>query len=282
MNNLYNGLLKRGLFAPYIDGKPNGTYLAWHPLEVVSGKHGYNKKQYTNYEINAALQYDVPFIKGLSLKLSYNRYERHTFIKQFNRPYDLYVFETTGTNNHIQTDILKEVKTRNDGDFLYEKYNKDHSYQLNAMVTYNRTFGDHDISALFVYEQAESTNDWFTGQRNYFISSAVDQLFAGSSDAKDSSVDGSGSESGRLSYIGRIGYTYANKYMLDFLRRKIKIAPDRFYYALADYGNTVSNTIPIALHDAKQDETIKQDMMIMVAGFGVGYSWGATILHIVE
>lgn len=215
LSNLYNGLLRRSLFAPYIDGKPNGTFLAWHPLEVINGKHGYNRKQYSNYEINAALKYDVPFIKGLSLKLSYNRYERHTFIKQFNRPYNLYVFETTGTNNHIQTDKLKEVKTRNDGDFLYERYNRDHSYQLNAMATYNHTFGDHDINALFVYEQAESTNDYFNGQRNYFISSVVDQLFAGSSDAKDSSVDGSGSESGRLSYIGRVGYTYANKYLLE-------------------------------------------------------------------
>lgn len=85
-----------------------------------------------------------------------------------------------------------------------------------------------------------------------------------------------------LDEINLFVFHQANKYMLDFLRRKIKIAPERFYYALADYGNTVSNTIPIALYDAKQDETIKQDMMIMVAGFGVGYSWGATILHIVE
>lgn len=74
----------------------------------------------------------------------------------------------------------------------------------------------------------------------------------------------------------------ANKYMLDFLRRKIKIAPERFYYALSEYGNTVSNTIPIALHDARQDGTIKSGMSIMIAGFGVGYSWGATILNIVE
>ncbi len=85
---------------------------------------------------------------------------------------------------------MKEVKVRDDGDFLYEKYNRDHSYQLNAMITYNRTFGKHDINALFVYEQAESTNDWLDGQRKYFISSAIDQIFAGSSDPKNSSFNG--------------------------------------------------------------------------------------------
>lgn len=215
MNNLYNGLLRRGIFAPYIDGKPNGTYLKWHPMEVLNGNSGYNKKRYSNYEINVSLQYDVPFVKGLSLKLAYNKYERHTFIKQFSRPYDLYVFKTTGSHNHIQTNELDYITTRDDGDFLYESYTNNNSYQLNAMATYSRTFGKHDINALFVYEQYEGNTDWISGQRNYFISSAVDQLFAGSSDPKDSTVNGSGSESGRLSYVGRLGYTYDNKYLLE-------------------------------------------------------------------
>lgn len=215
MSNLYNGLLRRGLFAPYIDGKPNGTYVAWNPMEVINGNSGYNKKRYSNYEINAALEYGVPFIKGLSLKLTYNQYQRHTFIKQFNRPYDLYVYKTTGSHNHIQTNELDYIKTRDDGDFLYEKYDNGNNYQLNAMVTYNRTFGKHDINALFVYEQAEGTNDWLDGQRNYFISSAIDQLFAGSSDPKNSTLNGSGSESGRLSYVGRLGYSYDSRYLLE-------------------------------------------------------------------
>lgn len=70
----------------------------------------------------------------------------------------------------------------------------------------------------------------------------------------------------------------ANKYMLDFLRRKIKIAPQCFYYCLSEYGNTVSNTIPIALSNAIQDGSIAQGMTVLIAGFGVGYSWGGTIL----
>lgn len=70
----------------------------------------------------------------------------------------------------------------------------------------------------------------------------------------------------------------ANKYMLDFLRKKIKIAPERFYYSLAEYGNTVSNTIPIALHNALEDGTIIGKKNVMIAGFGVGYSWGGVML----
>lgn len=70
----------------------------------------------------------------------------------------------------------------------------------------------------------------------------------------------------------------ANKYMLDFLRKKIKIAPEHFYNCLANYGNTVSNTIPIALRDALDDGSIQKDSKVMLAGFGVGYSWGGVVL----
>lgn len=215
MSDLYNGLLRRGMYAPYIDGKPNGTFSGWNPMEVVDGKTGYNKRRHSNYEANISLQYDAPFLKGLSFKLSYNLYERHSFTKQFSRPYDLYVFKTTGTNNHIPTNEVDYIKVRDDGDFLYENYSNDRNYQLNGMITYNNTFGKHDVSALFVYEQAEGDNDWFGGQRNFFISSAVDQLFAGNGDPKNSTINGSGSENGRLSYVGRLGYTYDNKYLFE-------------------------------------------------------------------
>lgn len=71
----------------------------------------------------------------------------------------------------------------------------------------------------------------------------------------------------------------ANHYMLNFLRKKIKVDNERFYYCLSEFGNTVSNTIPIALKTAIDDRTIDGDMKVAIAGFGVGYSWGGTILH---
>lgn len=216
MSDLYKGLLFRtGQVSPYIDGKPVGTFVEWHPLEILEDHTGYNRKKYSNYEANIALSYDVPFIKGLNLKVQYNRYNRHTFIKQFNRPYTMYQFRTKGEHNHILTNEVIGTKVRDDGDFLFEKYNYDDNYQFNFFVNYANTFGKHDIGALFVYEQSEGTVDWFNGQRNYFISSLVDQLFAGSSDSKHSTVNGSGSETGRISYVGRLNYAYAEKYLFE-------------------------------------------------------------------
>ena len=216
MSDLYKGLLFRtGQVAPYIDGKPTGTFVEWHPLEILEDHTGYNRKRFTNYEATAVLSYNVPFIKGLNLKFQYNSYNRDTFIKQFNRPYTLYNFKMTGGHNHIVTNEVESTKVRNDGDFLYEKYDNNNNYQLNFIANYSNTFGKHDVGALFVYEQSEGTVNWFDGQRNLFISSAVDQMFAGSSDSKESRVNGSGSETGRISYVGRLNYAYNQKYLIE-------------------------------------------------------------------
>lgn len=71
----------------------------------------------------------------------------------------------------------------------------------------------------------------------------------------------------------------ANKYILNFLRKKIKIEEEKFYYCLAKYGNTVSSTIPIALVSALRDKTIRDESIVLIAGFGVGYSWGGAVLR---
>ena len=71
----------------------------------------------------------------------------------------------------------------------------------------------------------------------------------------------------------------ANKYMLNFLRKKIGIEESKFYYCLEKFGNTVSSTIPIALKEAINDNSIKKENKILIAGFGVGYSWGGCILQ---
>lgn len=70
----------------------------------------------------------------------------------------------------------------------------------------------------------------------------------------------------------------ANKYMLEHLRKKLKIDEDKFFVNLAKVGNTVSSTIPIALCDARDENKLTGN--VLLAGFGVGLSWGATILLI--
>lgn len=70
----------------------------------------------------------------------------------------------------------------------------------------------------------------------------------------------------------------ANQYMLESLRRKIKIPKEKFIIAFENCGNTVSSTIPIALHSMKEKGMLQPGCRLMLVGFGVGYSWGATMM----
>lgn len=70
----------------------------------------------------------------------------------------------------------------------------------------------------------------------------------------------------------------ANKFMLDFLMKKIKIPKNKFYVNMQDSGNTVSATIPIALKRAEEDGLLHKDDKVLLVGFGVGLSWGSTII----
>jgi 3-oxoacyl-[acyl-carrier-protein] synthase-3 len=70
----------------------------------------------------------------------------------------------------------------------------------------------------------------------------------------------------------------ANKYMMNYLRKLLEIDSDKFYINLENVGNTVSSTIPIALCEAQKEGKLKGN--VVLAGFGVGYSWGGVTLKI--
>ena len=71
----------------------------------------------------------------------------------------------------------------------------------------------------------------------------------------------------------------ANKYMLNTIRKVCGIPKDKFYIDLEHTGNTVSSTILIGLKDCLEQGTVRPGMRVMACGFGVGLSYGGTILH---
>lgn len=82
-----------------------------------------------------------------------------------------------------------------------------------------------------------------------------------------------------LDDIDLFAFHQANQFMLEHLRKKLRIAPERFLVALDNCGNTVSSTIPIVLKESKQKGLLLPGKLVMLVGFGVGYSWGATLVR---
>jgi 3-oxoacyl-[acyl-carrier-protein] synthase-3 len=70
-----------------------------------------------------------------------------------------------------------------------------------------------------------------------------------------------------------------NRFMLESLRRKLQIPEEKYWNSIQHCGNTVSNTIPIALRQAWESGRIHQGEWIALAGFGVGYSWAGAMIR---
>jgi len=71
----------------------------------------------------------------------------------------------------------------------------------------------------------------------------------------------------------------ASKLVIDNLKRLLKLSNEKVFENYQLVGNTVSSSIPIALSQAKSAKKIKKGSIVMLVGFGVGLSWGATIIR---
>lgn len=72
----------------------------------------------------------------------------------------------------------------------------------------------------------------------------------------------------------------ANKFMLDFLQQKCGLMEYSFWNDVKEYGNTVSNSIPLALYDLIRNNEVNRLEKVMLVGFGVGLSWAGCIANL--
>jgi len=70
----------------------------------------------------------------------------------------------------------------------------------------------------------------------------------------------------------------ASKIILKSIQRKLKINDERMAYYIENNGNTVSISIPLALKEAEKEGKIKPGDKVLIAGFGIGFSWSGTVL----
>ena len=115
-------------------------------------------------------------------------------------------------------------------------------------------------------------------QDNLFMNGA--EIFNFTLDAVPQSVNALLQKAGaRLEDVDLFVFHQANKYMLEHLRKRLKIPPEKYQIAMGHCGNTVSSTIPIALKHAAMEGRLAHGTRVMLVGFGVGYSWGAVMLR---
>ena len=71
----------------------------------------------------------------------------------------------------------------------------------------------------------------------------------------------------------------ANRRIVEAAARRLGMGIERFPMNLQEYGNTSSASIPILLHEMNRNGKLKKGQRLVLAGFGAGLSWGASVLE---
>jgi TonB-linked SusC/RagA family outer membrane protein len=220
--NDMRSLLYTPQFAPpYVNGLPvylsSGTgFDAFHFFEVQKSDN-FTSTRNTTLNITANVDYELPFLKGLKVRVLYNKTMDDNFGKQYGTKYNVYQFAMQGDHKHIYGgDVLKTVSLNN-GDRIRINPGYFDSYQLNGYLTYDKQFGRHHVSALAFFEQSETHTDATTAMAEGVIIGGLQNMTSATGTQTTGETE---SESGLLSYAGRLNYDYASKYLLEFSIRR--------------------------------------------------------------
>ncbi|NOY51613.1 MAG: ketoacyl-ACP synthase III [Chlorobi bacterium] len=82
-----------------------------------------------------------------------------------------------------------------------------------------------------------------------------------------------------ISEIDKFVFHQSNRIVLETIGKKLKIPEQKIISELENCGNTVSSSIPIALKKSFDKGIIAKGDKILLAGFGVGFSWGGVIIE---
>lgn len=237
------------------DANVGSGFPVWNFFANEASKSRSNLEQ-NGYNANFSLTYDVPFIKGLSVRGTYAVSHNNNYN---NNVGDYYQLARAGNTDKEGMHLIGDHTIWNfinygdpNGTDISKKptvsYAKSttKSEQINFMLMYNGTFGKHDVSATGVVERGESEGhdeqQLYRGPgRSYNGVSATAGTL--STDANETYFRRY--ESGSLSYVGRVNYKYDNRYLLQFVMRadaSTKFAPENYWgtFPTASMGWVIS------------------------------------------
>ncbi|HEX6429307.1 MAG TPA: SusC/RagA family TonB-linked outer membrane protein, partial [Niastella sp.] len=158
--------------------------------------------------------YDIAAVKGLSVE-GFAAFDKSWYFnKTFSTPYLLYEY-----NKNTNTYNSRIVGGSNNLGMLNESQQNQQQTTYNIRFNYANSFGDHNINAFVGYEESALKRDTFYAIRQNFPSVLTPQLSQGGTAATDRDNGGKGFNFTRKSYLGKISYNYAEKYLFDVQMR---------------------------------------------------------------
>jgi TonB-linked SusC/RagA family outer membrane protein len=192
---------------------------AWNPVGLFNSDD-YEKNNSQGLNLNASIEYKPQFIKGFTAKVQFGKNNRSGTSKQYFPSYTAYNFNRAGQNSLLYTTTPTSSPTSKitNTDRLQEGTSFNNSYQLIGSLAYAKKIKNHDFDVLLLTEQTEAEGNSYLTYRDGQQIPGIDQLFAFNASTTTVQLNGA-TESGKRSYLGRLNYSFDNKYLLEFVGR---------------------------------------------------------------
>jgi TonB-linked SusC/RagA family outer membrane protein len=189
-----------------------------NPVVITTNATGYDKDKRDYLQTNGKVEILVPWVDGLKLAgmVSFDKYFLNS--KRWQTPWYLYSWDRVSYEpDGVTPKLTREMRSTFTDPRLQQNSENSLNTTLTGMLNYDKEIGDHTISVMAGVQKETLNSQFFNAYRRYFISTAVDQLFAGGDDEKNNG--GGEYNRARLGYFGRVGYNYKEKYIAEFLWR---------------------------------------------------------------
>ncbi|MBN8858066.1 MAG: TonB-dependent receptor [Sphingobacteriales bacterium] len=182
-----------------------------NPLWGVNDGTVKNLDVYNDFRLNAYAVVKIPFIKGLSYRANLlSNYQRRLSGNFYYETY--YIKEGTGIEGRYDPASVQALLSNANGNLNNTNTN---SYVLDNIVTYDNTFGKHQVTATLVATRDHLKTDTINTTGSNFAANGNTALgIYGLSKADVQKVILNNTERSNVGYLARINYDYDSKYYL--------------------------------------------------------------------
>jgi TonB-linked SusC/RagA family outer membrane protein len=219
-NSVSSNLMQQILTAaPYLNPQTkDGEYLTSsinpgdNPL-AARDKSGFDNANNSGTQSSLTLKYDAPFLKGLSFKVVGSYDNAYTKTKSFYTPYDLYSVDPSSST----TTLTETTSPYGSETMLSEGNYQTTQWTLQEFVTYNQTFNKNAFNGLLVAEQSDYNYTYMgASAQGYVLNDLAEFTYA---NANPSMPTSGTSVLNRAGWVGRLNYTYDNRYIAEVSTR---------------------------------------------------------------
>ncbi|RXF72449.1 TonB-dependent receptor [Arcticibacter tournemirensis] len=168
---------------------------------------GYWREEWRVLQTNFNVDYQVPWVKGLSARGVYSYYIADKVMNGHEYTYETYTYNPADDTYRVTGGSTNPWRERGTEKKITNTYQ--------AQLNYNNTFGKHTVGATFATDWIEKTelNTWVHAVP---ATNVLPLIYFTTMDRYD---DGS-LEEARIGYIGRLNYSYSNKYYFEVSGRR--------------------------------------------------------------